>query len=96
LCIPPVLLVLQFMVGVALFNNGLPESMTIPHAPAAILTSTMFALTAFSVPAMLLGIRHLIYNPNKVAPALGILFNLVYLVGFIAFFVLVFVVKTVT
>jgi hypothetical protein len=88
-------MVLQFMVGVALFNTGLPKAMTIPHTPQALMTTSLFALTAFSVPAMLLGVRHLIYNPNKVAPALGILFNLVYLLGFVAFFLLVFVVKTV-
>jgi hypothetical protein len=95
LCTPPVLMLLQFMVGVALFNNGLPAAMTIPHTPAALMTSALFALTAFTIPAMLLGVRHLIYNPNKLAPALGILFNLAYLLGFVAFFLLVFVVKTV-
>jgi hypothetical protein len=94
LCTPPVLIVLQFVVAMALFNNGLPQSAAMPHAPAALLLTAFFALSLPSFPAMLLGIRHVIYGSNKVAPALGIAFNGIYLFGFLVFFVLFFVVKT--
>ena len=95
LCTPPVLIVLQFLIAVALFDHGLPESMMVYHTPAALMITSLFALSALSVPAMLLGVRNVIYNSNKLAPAIGIVANLVYLVGFASFFILVFVVKTV-
>ncbi|HKP98451.1 MAG TPA: hypothetical protein VJ385_22160 [Fibrobacteria bacterium] len=95
LCVPPVIVLLQFLVAAALFDHGLPESMMVYHTPAALMITGFFALSALAVPALLLGVRNVIYNSNKVAPALGILANLVYLVTFVAFFVLFFVVKTV-
>lgn len=94
ICVPPVLMVLQFVTAVALFNNGLPESAAISHAPAALMITGFFALCLPAVPALLLGIRHVVLSSNKVAPALGIVFNGLYLVGFIGFFVMFFVVRT--
>lgn len=93
-CTPPVLILLQFVTAVALFDNGLPDSAAQPHAAAALLLTAFFALCMPAFPAMLLGIRHVLYSSNKVAPALGIVFNGVYLVVFFAFFVMFFVVKT--
>jgi len=94
MCVPPVLMVLQFLTFVALYNHGLPDSAAESHVPAALLITALFALVMPSVPAMLLGARHLIYGSNKVAPALGILFNGLYLLGFVLFFVFFFIVKS--
>lgn len=94
LCVPPVLMVLQFVTFVALYANGLPASAAETHTVAGLLIAALFALALPTVPAMLLGVRHILYDRNKVAPAMGIVFNGLYFLGFILFFVFFFVVKS--
>jgi hypothetical protein len=93
LCVPPVCVVLQFMLALVMLGNGLPNYMTKSGMSSIPVTGAFFALSAFTFPAILLGIRNLIYNPNKVAPALGIALNLVYLVSFLIFFLMFIVLK---
>lgn len=96
LAVPPVLLLLQFLDMLLLFQVGLPQSMADTHGKAAILIGMLFALSLISIPALLLAVRQAFLLPNKVAPSLGILANGCYFVGFFAFFVLCFVVRTFT
>ena len=94
LCVPPALLVLQFLDFVLIQKVGLPKSMADAHAPVAICIMLLFAMTLVSIPALLLAVRQVFLLPNKVAPSLGILVNGGYLMGFIAFFVLCFVTQS--
>ena len=93
LCVPPVCVVLQFFLAMAMLGNGLPNYMNKTAMSSIPTTGAFFALSAFTFPAIMLGIRSLIYTPNKVAPALGIALNLVYLVSFLIFFLMFIVLK---
>ena len=96
LCVPPILMLLQFLDFILLMEIGLPQSMADAHGRAALCIWAMFALTLFCIPAFLLAVRQVFLLPNKVAPAFGIVFNAMYLVGFAGFFVICFVVRTFT
>jgi hypothetical protein len=96
LMVPPLLLALQFLVLILIFENGLPESMADTHGTAAWLICLLFALSLPSTLALMLAVRQVLLLPNKIAPSLGILANGFYFVGFVAFFVLCFVVRTFT
>ena len=96
LTVPPALLLLQFLDMLLLFHVGLPQSMADTHGKAAALIGMLFALSLVSIPALLLAVRQVFLLPNKIAPSLGILANGFYFIGFFAFFVLCFVVRTFT
>ncbi len=96
LCVPPALMLLQFLDFILLLEIGLPESMADTHGKAALCIWALFASILPTIPALLLAVRQTIYLPNKIAPALGVVFNGLYLVGFVTFFVVCFVVRTFT
>jgi len=96
LAVPPFLLLIQFLDMLLLFRVGLPQSMADTHGKAALCILLLFALSLISIPALMLAVRQVFLLPNKVAPSLGILANGFYFVGFFAFFVLCFVVRTFT
>jgi hypothetical protein len=96
LAVPPVLLLIQFLDMLLLFRVGLPQSMADTHGKAALCILLLFALSLISIPALMLAVRQVFLLPNKIAPSLGILANGFYFVGFVAFFVLCFVVRTFT
>ncbi|MDB5048861.1 MAG: hypothetical protein JWO30_1932 [Fibrobacteres bacterium] len=87
------LIVLQFLVILGVLGGGVPDYMTRSRMTSIPLTGAFFGLWAFCFPAIMLGIRNLIYSPHKVAPALGIALNLVYMVGFLIFFLMLIVLK---
>jgi hypothetical protein len=93
LCTPPVLIVLQFLLALALFHDGLPDYDVRSKLSSILLTFAFFGLWGISIPALLLGVRNLIYGPNKLAPALGVALNFAYLVVFAAGFILLIVSK---
>ena len=94
LAVPPFLILLQFLDLLLLLEVGLPQSMADTHGKAGILIALLFALSLPSNLALMLGIRQVFLLPNKLAPSLGILANGIYFIGFVAFFVLCFVVRT--
>jgi hypothetical protein len=96
LAVPPFLIVLQFLDMLLLFEVGLPQSMADTHGKAGLLIALLFALSLPSTLALLLAARQVFLLPNKVAPALGLVANGFYFIGFFAFFVLCFVVRTFT
>jgi hypothetical protein len=96
LAVPPLLIILQFLDMLLLFEVGLPQSMADTHGKAALLICLLFALSLPSTLAVLLAVRQVFLLPNKVAPSLGIVANGFYFIGFFAFFVLCFVVRTFT
>jgi hypothetical protein len=96
LAVPPFLIVLQFLDMLLLFEVGLPQSMADTHGTAALLIALLFILSLPSTLALLLAVRQVFLLPNKIAPSLGILANGCYFIGFFAFFVLCFVVRTFT
>lgn len=96
LAVPPFLILLQFLDMLLLFEVGLPKSMADTHGSAALLICLLFALSLPSTLAVLLAVRQVFLLPNKVAPSLGLLANGFYFIGFFAFFVLCFVVRTFT
>ena len=61
---------------------------------SALLLTAFFALFMPAMPALLLGVRQLIYGSNKIAPAFGVIFNLAYILGFVCFFFLFFVTRS--
>jgi len=96
ICTPMALAVLQFLAFILLFNSGLPFFFRKDALGSSLFLVAFFGLSMVTVPAMLLGVRQLIYSSNKFFPAIGVAFNLVYLVGFLSFFVLVFLTQTLT
>jgi hypothetical protein len=96
LAVPPLLIILQFLDMLLLFEVGLPQSMADTHGMAALLICLLFALSLPSTLAVLLAVRQVFLLPNKVGPSLGLVANGLYFVGFFAFFVLCFVVRTFT
>ena len=96
LAVPPVLILIQFLDMIWLFHVGLPQSMADTHGHAAILISLLFAFSLLSIPALMLAVRQVFLLPNKIGPSIGILANGFYFIGFFAFFVLCFVVRTFT
>ncbi|MDB5106863.1 MAG: hypothetical protein JWP91_4552 [Fibrobacteres bacterium] len=96
LCTPPVLMVLQFITAVSLFDHGLPYWSSKDTLHSGLLLTAFFGLCLPAIPAILLGIRHILYGSNKVAPALGVAFNILYILGFGLFFVMVFLTQSLT
>jgi hypothetical protein len=94
LCVPPTVMVLQFLDFVLIQKLGLPKLMADAHGPVAICILLLFALNLITIPAAMLAVRQVFLLPNKIAPSLGILFNGGYLVAFIAFFILCFVTQS--
>jgi hypothetical protein len=94
LCVPPLLILLQFLDLVAIYSIGLPKQAWTIRLGPGLLLAALFGLCMPALPAMLIGIRHLIYSPDKVTSALGVAFNGLYLLGFVLFFVFFFIVKT--
>ena len=85
-----------YVVLLLIFRIGLPQSMADTHGAAALAIALLFALSLPSIPTLLLGVRQVFLLPNKIGPSLGILANGLYFIGFFAFFVLCFVVRTFT
>jgi hypothetical protein len=96
LAVPPLILLAQFLDMILLFRVGLPQSMTEAHGKAAFCIIFLFAFSLMSIPAAMLAVRQVFLLSNKIAPSLGILANGFYFVGFVAFFVLCFVVRSFT
>lgn len=96
LCTPLALAVLQFVTAVLLFDNGLPFYFLADAVPSSLLLVAFFTLSMVAVPAILIGVRQIVLSANKVIPAMGLAFNLVYLLGFLSFFILVFLTQTLT
>jgi hypothetical protein len=96
ICTPMVLIVLQFLTFIMLMDKGLPYFFLEDAMHSSLLLVAFFALSMLAFPAILLGVRHLFLDSNKVIPALGVMLNVVYLLGFFSFFVLVFLTQTLT
>jgi hypothetical protein len=96
LCTPPVLIVLQFLAFVMLMDEGLPYFFRKDALHSSLLLVVFFSLCALSVPAMLIAIRQLFLGTEKLLSGLGLLFNIGYLLGFGAFFILVFLTQSLT
>lgn len=94
LCTPLVLVVLQFVTGVLLFEKGLPYYFLEDALHSSLLLVAFFSLSMPAVPAMLLGVRQIVLSSDKVIPAIGLLLNLVYFLGFLSFFILVFLTQS--
>lgn len=92
-CTPLVLVVIQFLLITSILGGGVPDYMTKSRMTSIPLTGAFFGVCAFSAVALMLGIRGVIYGKNKLAPALGIALNLIYLVGFVVFFIMLIVLK---
>ena len=89
-----VLVVLQFVTAVLLFDKGLPYYFLDDATHSSLLLVAFFGLSMLAVPALLLGVRQIVLSADKVIPAMGLLLNLVYLLGFLSFFILVFVTQS--
>jgi hypothetical protein len=96
LCTPMVLVILQFVTAVLLFDNGLPFYFLDDAMHSSLLLVAFFALSMVAFPAILLGVRQIVLSANKFVPAMGLLLNTVYLLGFLSFFILVFLTQTLT
>ena len=96
ICTPPVLMVLQFVTFFMLMDEGLPYFFRKDSVPSSLLLVVFFSLCAVSVPAMLIAIRQLFLGANKILSGLGLLFNAGYLLGFGAFFILIFLTQSLT
>jgi hypothetical protein len=96
LCTPPVLIVLQFLTFILLMDKGLPYFFLEDAVHSSLLLVAFFALCMPAVPAILLGIRQLFLEPGKLIPAMGVLLNVAYLIGFAGFFVLIFLTQSLT
>ena len=94
LCTPMVLVVLQFVTAILLFDKGLPYYFVEDVLHSSLLLVAFFALSMPAVPAMILGVRQIVLSDSKVIPAMGLLLNLVYFVGFLSFFILVFLTQS--
>lgn len=94
LCTPLVLVVLQFVTAVLLFDEGLPYYFRADAVWSSLLLVGFFVLSMLAVPAILLGVRQIVLSANKVIPAMGLLFNTVYLLGFLSFFILIFLTQS--
>ena len=90
-CIPPALAVLQFLLMATLMTTGFPEVPDANKAYAGVLISALFALCFIALIGMGWGFRQVLYGENKVLSALGAAFNGLYFLGFVLFFVCVFV-----
>lgn len=90
-CIPPALAVLQFLVMSLLMTTGFPNVPEEQKAHAGILISALFALCFPALIGMGWGFRQVFYSENKMLSALGGAFNGLYFLGFVLFFVCVFV-----
>lgn len=94
LCTPMVLVLLQFVTAVLLFDEGLPYYFLEDATHSSLLLVAFFALSMLAIPALLLGVRQIVLSADKVIPAMGLLLNMVYLLGFLSFFILVFVTQS--
>jgi hypothetical protein len=96
LCTPMALVVLQFVTAILLFDKGLPYYFLEDATHSSLLLVAFFAMSMLAFPAMLLGVRQIVLSADKVIPAMGLLLNIVYLLGFLSFFVLIFLTQTLT
>ncbi len=89
-----VLVVLQFVTAILLFDKGLPYYHLADATQSSLLLVAFFALSMLAIPALLLGVRQIVLSADKLIPAMGVLLNMVYLLGFLSFFILVFVTQS--
>lgn len=93
LLVPPGLFLAQFLLLLLLFQVGFPHHAR-GHKLAGSLLLIMFFGTSFlSLAGAGLGLRQTLTLKAKAAPLLGVAANLIYLAGFILFFLFVVVVR---
>ncbi len=90
-CIPPALAVLQFLVLSVLLTTGFPEVPAEQKLRAGLLIASLFGLCFVALAGMGWGFRQVFYGDKKILSALGAAFNGLYFLGFVLFFVCVFV-----
>ena len=96
LVIPPALFTAQFALFAGIGSLGFPDPTPERRYLVGAMISLMFALTFLALLGMGIGCNQLLLHQNKVAPALGIVVNGVYFLGFTLFFITVFVTHSTT
>lgn len=91
ICIPPALAVLQFLVMSLLLTTGFPEVPPEQKTHAGLLICALFSLCFPALIGMGWGFRQVFYSENKILSALGGAFNGLYFLGFVLFFICVFI-----
>ena len=90
-CIPPALAVLQFLVMTTLLTTGFPDVVPGQTTRAGFLISALFGLC---IPALLgagWGMRQVFNGGNRILSAIGATFNGLYFLGFVLFFICIFI-----
>jgi hypothetical protein len=90
-CIPPALAVLQFLVMSWLMAIGFPDFVPDRRDQAGMLITVLLGLCFFALLGMGWSLRQVLYGKYKIAAALGAVFNGAYFLGFLLFFIAVFV-----
>lgn len=90
-CIPPLIASAQFFLMVSLAQTGFPAVLDIHKTEAGLLISGIFALCFGSLLGLMLGFRQMLYGTQKIISTLGMAFNGLYFLGFVLFFICVFV-----
>jgi hypothetical protein len=90
-CIPPALAVLQFLVLSVLLTTGFPDVPASQKTNAGLLISALFGSCLLTLFGAASGTRQVFYSDNKVVATIGTAFNVFYLLGFVLFFIGVFV-----
>lgn len=94
LLVPPALFLLQFILLLLLFQAGFPHHHAQGHYLAgSLLLIAFFGSSFLSLPAAALGVRQALTLKARVVPLLGVFANLVYLVGFVLFFLIAMVLR---
>jgi len=90
-CIPLLVGLLQFILMVNLAKTGFPQVLEIHKTAAGFLITGIFALCFGTLIGSMLGLRQMIYGENKIISTLGTGFNALYFLGFVLFFICIFV-----
>ena len=90
-CIPPALAVLQFLVMATLLTTGFPDVVPEKMVQAGLLIVVLFGLCIPALFGMGWGVRQVFYGGNRMLSAIGAAFNGLYFLGFVLFFICIFI-----
>lgn len=96
LFVPPLLILLQFLLLVLLVSYGFPDHGEEHKVAVSLTLVALFGLPFLCFAAMALGVRQAFLLKPRAFPIIGIIVNALYVAGFTLFFLLVLVLRNLT
>lgn len=90
-CIPPLIAMVQFLLAAKLFSLGFPNLEPDNSIKGGWLIVSLFVCITPTLLGAFWGARQILYQKQKIIAALGMLFNVLYFIGFLVFYLGIFI-----